>query len=127
MKLKGLRTYAAIPAFMWYKIDYNAHAFTAQTCFYSCTNSVRNAHFVFNCTIKKPWGDRFQDLGHGLRTQACLHPCNKHVHDGKLYGLLLPSVLLDLLSATLKTSGNALTLLLTGLVSICLFAINTTT
>jgi len=30
---------------------YNPHFFTAQTCFYSCTNSVRTAHFVFNCTL----------------------------------------------------------------------------
>jgi len=40
--------------------------------------------------------------------------------------LLLPSVFLDLLSATMKTSGNTPTLLLTGPVS-SLFAISTTT
>jgi len=28
--------------------------FTAQTCFYSCTNCVRTVHFVFNCTLKSP-------------------------------------------------------------------------
>jgi len=32
----------------------NPHFFTAQTCFYSRTNSVRTAHFVLNCTFKKP-------------------------------------------------------------------------
>jgi len=30
----------------------NSHFFTAKICFYSRTNSVRTAHFVFNCTLK---------------------------------------------------------------------------
>jgi len=32
----------------------NPQYFTAQTYFYSGTNSVRTAHFVFKCTSKKP-------------------------------------------------------------------------
>ena len=32
----------------------NPQFFTAPTCFCGCTNSIRTAHFVFNCTLEKP-------------------------------------------------------------------------